>query len=383
MLADLILGTAELTFELTDAGRVFSLLSILEIPFNHSEICGNSAKLRIPLYKLTDISEIRDIVKVRIFGLPRLLYLYRKRWGIAAGVLIFSLIVYISGTVIWSIDVTGNSSVSDQYITETLEIAGCSVGTRIKGLDFDDINNRFLIESDGIAWISVNMDGTHANVEVREISEGYKNTDGTVYNLIASEDGQIERMAAIEGKPVVLIGDIVKKGDLLVSGVIAYNENLLRFESGKGSVFARVSRSFDVEVPFEHTVKKYTGRECVDKSVIFFKNNINLFTNYGIPYALYDTIVSESCADFFGTSLPLKFHNVCRREYKTVTEKYTQDEAMNRLMSLYRLKLAETIGTSQMLTKEVTTEITDNAARLHCELYCLADIAEKREIKIN
>ncbi|MDD6094627.1 MAG: sporulation protein YqfD [Clostridia bacterium] len=383
MIANFFMGTARLTFENTDAAKVFSLLSRREIPFTGSKIVGTRSQLRIPLYRLKETEPLKDLINIEICGFPKLIINYKKRWGIAAGALIFSFLVYISGTVIWTLDITGNHNISDEYITGVLEKVGCCEGTRIKGLDFDVINNRFLIESEGIAWISVNMNGTHANVEVRETRQGYETAGEVLYNLVANEDGQIERMASVEGKPQVVINDAVSKGDILVSGIITYNENMLRFESARGSVFAKVTREFDVEVPFEYEKKTYTGEEINDYSVRFFKNRINLFTNYGIPYGFYGTIVTDKRADISGVPLPLVIDTVSYKEYKTEKATLTEKEANDILMSEYRKKLSETLAHDQLLSKTVRRETGENSVKLHCSLYCLADIAEKKEIKIN
>ena len=110
--------------------------------------------------------------RIAIKGIPSYIIRYRKRWGLALGIIIFSVVSLISGRYIWSFEVKGNSTVSDAEIIELLDELGCSVGTRISGIDFDMLHNDFLLRSDDISWISVNMDGTKANVEVREVKKG-------------------------------------------------------------------------------------------------------------------------------------------------------------------------------------------------------------------
>ena len=137
------------------------------------------------------------------------------------GALLSAVMIWLSGRVIWCVNVTGNSTVPDGEIIEILESLGCGVGDFFGDIDFDVLHTRFLMKSDNIGWISVNMNGTHANVEVREIIFGKEETkEGGFYNVVAAEDGQIVRMAAVEGKPVCEIGDTVLRGELLISGAI-------------------------------------------------------------------------------------------------------------------------------------------------------------------
>lgn len=383
MIFSYIAGSVKLSFRNEYAPQVFGFLNHREIPFEKSKILGDHTELYVPLIRKKSLSVIKNICTFETCGLPALILKYRKRWGIAVGTILFLLITYISGRVIWTLNITGNCNISDEYIREVLSRVGCREGAVINQLDFAKINNAFLAESEGIAWISVNIDGTHANVELRETMKGSSPDNGSIFNIVAAEDGQIERLAQIEGKPQVSINDVVKEGDILVSGAIVYHENLLRYESACGSIYAYVTRDFQVEVPFRYKKKVYTGRKIDDKSAVFFKNNINLFTNYGIPYKFYDTIYEEKNLFIFGETLPLGISKISYREYTEKNIELTIEQARNEAIEKYRNKLTETLGKDELLEKTVSVKSDNDKITIKCSLYCLADIAEQKEIKIN
>jgi len=104
----------------------------------------------------------------RLPGLPMLVHRYRHRPGILIGAVIFFIIIGISGRVVWDFEITGNKNVSDIEIIEALEGLGCSAGAFIDDIDFALLQNDCLIDAKELAWISVNMDGNLARVEVRE-----------------------------------------------------------------------------------------------------------------------------------------------------------------------------------------------------------------------
>lgn len=383
MLLQFLLGEAELSFPIQHKKEVLSLLCDEDVPFRLLEGEGSFSFL-IPLYrrkKLMQLFSDNNIPceKKGIRGLPEIIYNYRKRVGIPIGALIIVLMVWMSGRVIWCVNVEGNSTVPDSEIIELLEKLGCGVGDTYEDIDFDVLHNRFLMESENISWISVNMNGTHANVEVREIKNGYTaKEDEGFYNLVATEDGTVERIAATEGKPVVEIGDTVRKGELLVSGAITYKEIFNRYESAEGSVYARVKRSFSVYVPYEGEKKVYTGEKTVKKSLRFFKFDINLFVNSSNPYEFCDTITMYKQVYIFDTvALPLYVKNIEYREYVTVKESISEDTAKERATSLYREKLKKVMGDASLLKKEVTGEADERGYTLKCELQLLADIAKK------
>lgn len=386
---EIILGSAHLTFPSELTPTVMNTLAVLDIRFRVPNSDGETSSVKI---LLTDLKRLKtalddniwEKISVKPGGLPPLVMRYRRRWGILAGAVIFAVLTSISGLFVWSVEVDGNKNISDKYIIDMLQSVGFGVGTRISTVNFDLLHNRFLIDSEGIGWISVNMNGTHANVEVREIIPGAKEEKkNACYNLVAAEDGQIERVAAVEGKPQVKIFDTVQKGELLVSGVISRDEGGIRLESASGSVFAKVNRSFEVRVPLEGERKTFTGNKKVNKSLKFFAFRINLFRNSGIPYDFYDTIVSEKQLILFNTVfLPVWIVSSSAEEYENKLCTITEEEARKEATMLYREKLREQIGDSELLTK--STEITCDGREVvvTCELYCIADIAVPTELII-
>lgn len=360
----------------------FSAMGKLDVPFKKMGKCDGGIEFRIPIYRQKSIKsefercgisyEIRDF-----FGFPPLLYRYRKRWGLFAGVVLSVIMIWLSGRVIWCIDVTGNTTVTDSEIIGILESLGCGVGDTYGDIDFDVLHNRFLMKSDNIGWISVNMNGTHANVEVREIIFGKEQPQEGFYNVVAAEDGQIVRMAAVEGKPVCEIGDTVLRGELLISGAISYKQDTLsRFESAQGSVYANVIRDFSVEIPLEYEMKEYTGEEIIKKSIRFFKFNINLFVNSRISYTFCDTmIVNKQIYLFHSIPLPLYLNKTVYKEYENRKVTLTKDEAKRIAKAEYKKKLRETLGEAQLVRNTVSEGFYEDSYRIDCNLCCLADIA--------
>lgn len=382
MILDRLFGTAQLEFDKCLYPQVLNAVSRLDIHFFHTEITDDRAKIKIPLMSLSRFmkgSGLSDCVTVSKGGLFPFLARYKKRWGIAAGAALFFALTVLSTRVIWCVDVSGNHEIGDEYIKSVLAKLGCRPGAFISDIDFDILHNRFLMESEGIGWISVNMNGTHANVEVRETKPGVPShgDGGEDYcNLAASEDGQIERVAAIEGKPQVKIFDTVQKGQLLVSGILSRDEGGIRLESASGSVFAKVRRDFEVRVPLDGTEKAYTGRKSEKKTLTFFSFDVNLFTNSGIPYELYDTIeTKENVYLFDAVELPICVRRIRYEEYAQKEAHISEDEARSAALKLYREKLCETLGSAELLSKTTESSFDGSTYTIKCSIYCLADIA--------
>lgn len=310
-------------------------------------------------------------------GLPRLIGKYGKRWGVLVGIVLFSVIVWLSTRFVWYIDVKGNTTVADSEIIANLEEMGFTYGTNFNKIDFDVLCNKYLSTYDDLCWIFINMEGTHAHVEVRELVD-YKNENSdSVKNIVASEAGTIVLVRAKEGKPMVKVGDKVAKGDLILSGIICVADDTVRFECSGGEVFAEVLREFTVIVPKFREKKHYTGEYFEKKELIFLKNRIKLFGNYGISYTNYDTINRRKQISLFGEAqLPIFIETKRFSEYTLVREELAQHELEAEKKRLLSKGIKEALSGGELLNVEYTEEETQDEVIFHCSISCIADIAE-------
>lgn len=319
-------------------------------------------------------------------GLPALLDRYRGRWGIPVGVLVFAVLVWQSCTVVWEVDVSGNERMSKREIITMLEEFGFGVGSRFGGIDFDKMQNDFLLTTDEIAWIAVNMEGTVAHVQVRENLGGKSSGNDTANaaNVIAAEDGQIVEVRVAGGRAAVQRGDIVRTGDLLISGVLTVREDGLRFEYGKGEVLAQVRREIVVQSPLTREEIVPTGRETVRKTLKFFAKDVKLFRNSRIEYVTYDTIIMEKQLSLpGGITLPLWITTQTLRETETVTVQVTKEEAFADAAIRLREEMNVLLDDAEILSIETERVLDNGLCKIIAHAVCLADIARTSEIEIH
>lgn len=318
------------------------------------------------------------------YGLLPYLRRYKRRVGIPVGILLFFGILWVSGLFIWEINVTGNETIKEDAIIERLERLGCGIGSFIPALNLQEIYSKLLIASDDIAWISINLRGTVANVEIREIQRPEtKKPEGDGANIIAAMDGQIELLEVYAGQPAVKIGDTVRAGDLLISGVIEGRNMGIRYVYARGKVFARVSKEIVIEVPLQTERKTYTGREVTDTTIKIFGKSINISSNSGNLPAFYDKIEKKEQLGFFGVvHVPIFIRTTAYREYEyrpyTLSETEAVREAYNRL----KTETAAALADGELLKKNVTAHFTEDAYVIRCTLYCIHNIAVTSEFEI-
>lgn len=320
----------------------------------------------------------------KLHGLPNVILRYRKRAHILILFILFFLILTVSQSIVWDVRIYGNSEVSDEEILQILDELNFRPGIAIKDTDLDRLHNRFLLSAEKVSWISVNMDGVIANVEVREYDEGPSDhpLDHTPRNMVASSDGQIATLTVESGKKVVEVGQTVKKGDLLISGIIDSQSMGIRVEHAAGAVYAYVNKEILLEIPLQTSEKQYTGKKFRNFSVDFFGKTINIFPNSRNPGATCDKIDKRIPLYLFGRfSVPITITAETYREYREIPRTLTVKEGTDLAMVKLSEKINEMLENVEIISKTVSVHYEQKTVLVSCALYCIENIAEPLEFK--
>ena len=323
------------------------------------------------------------IEKISEFGIGSYITIYKKRWSIIIGLFLMILCVHISSLFVWRIDISGNKTVDDKEILSILKDNGFSLGSYIPNIDFDVLHNKFLLESNNISWISVNMDGNVANVLVKECLEENYEREKTFSNVVAKSDGQITLITLFDGLKTVNIYDVVKKGDILISGIIDSSAEGVRYVHADGIVNAYVNKHISVKIPMKNKVKEYTGAFYTDKSINLFLKNVNILKKCGNSYDLYDKIdTSNDLYIFDSIKLPLSISSVKYFEYRYVDKSYSEREAKDIALIELRAKMDEYLKEAELISKKINYYCDYEFYYIECDLYCIENIAQVVEFEV-
>ncbi len=315
-------------------------------------------------------------------GFPSVLSAYRKRIGLAVGGLLAVFMVILSLNIVWRIDVKGNTLLSVGDVERILGDNGFSVGDFVRSADLTDIENSVMKNTPSIAWISINMDGTVATVEIRETRKGEEKSNEPA-NLVAVRDGKIERIESYNGNCAVKVGDVVKNGDILVSGIYADETGTKRVTRAEGEIYARTVRQITVEIPYETTEKVYTGREKSEIYINFFKKSIKVFANTGNLPPSCDIIYENGEVGLDSMpKIPVGINKTHYLEYEEIPVTLNETQAMEKAFSVLEAEMKLISDKLELLSKNTEFEITDSAYILKCSLVCIENIAEIIEINL-
>ncbi len=345
---------------------------------------GFSCRMRRRIWREL-AAEAAGITVTREGGLPGILRRYRGRWGLGIGLALAAVIVWLSGQYVWRVEVRGTSRYSAHDVRTELAAQGFGVGSYIPDVEVNSLQNRVLIASDRFSWISVNLLGTTAKVDVVELAERTSTRRETApANLIAMTDGQIARLELRDGMPVVEVGEVVRAGQLLASGIVDTEKAGTRLMRAEGKVYATVAHHIRVEIPYATTVRQYTGEKRRDRRIIFFGKTINLFKNTGIVVGSCDIIDNERILSLFGrVKLPISYATTTYLPY--IEQPATRDPDAARTLAEFTLRCRiDALSADREPVRMTTATIaTAEAYVIDCTLWCIEDIAAVAPITLS
>ena len=162
-----------------------------------------------------------DVKLNEVNSLRRILTLYKKRLSFLAGLFICGLLIYIESLYVWRIDVDGCNDLTPEEVICVMENKYPCYGKKKKDIDLEALKNVIEDNFEGVCWVSCSISGTHLTVNLRESADVFNRSKPTdPCNVVAAMDCTIYSIVTSAGTPVVMTGDDVKKGDILISGAV-------------------------------------------------------------------------------------------------------------------------------------------------------------------
>lgn len=212
----------------------------------------------------------------RSIGLPFLMKRIYKRKSLLIGGILSLLALLFLTTFITNVYIDCPEGIDKDALRKELYKSGLKPWSNKYMIDKKDIRDSILSKFNEAAYISINVKGTNAFVEIVKKAEEPKVRERINCNIIAKKNGIIEKIIARSGETLVNKGDIVKKGDVLIAGgnVVA-----------KGEVWARTFYEIKEKIDYIDKIKIKTGKSKKIYKISAF--NKEVYTKKYIPYKNY------------------------------------------------------------------------------------------------
>lgn len=270
-----------------------------------------------------------------------------RRWGFLLGLGLCLLAVSFLSRFLLVVEVSGNETVPTAVILSQLQRVGVRPGAYGPAIAEREAANDALIGLPELSYMAINIYGTRAEVVVREaekVPELLK--EDVPADVVAAADGIIEDIQTDSGQAMFADGDVVARGEVLISGTLDLKEP----EGGTvdlgylvvhaaGNVTARTWRTLEEIIPLTCQVKEYTGEERRTYRLKILWFDLDFFENSSISLGRYDKITETEQLTLFGRPMPAALTTVTLREYTLREEPIDQEEAAARLEGLLQMRL--------------------------------------------
>jgi similar to stage IV sporulation protein len=135
------------------------------------------------------------------------------------GLVFFVGLIYLLGSFVWRIEVTGLVGTPEEVILSALDQSGLRVGQPVRWIDIPAVESEILIRSANLSWVGIEIDGIVARVTVVEKStRDDLALEMLPADVVAAKDGIIEILVVLQGQAVAAEGQTVKEGQVLIAG---------------------------------------------------------------------------------------------------------------------------------------------------------------------
>ena len=332
------------------------------------------------------ISHRAEYTMTDSLGLIGRLKRMKHKTAILLGTALTILLCLMSSNTVWDIRVDGNERIPDSAIIYELSRCGLEVGDSWSSVDSGEIENGLLQGFDKLSWININRRGSVAYVTVIEkdnIKEEEIQVKVGYANVIAECDAVIQEITVTHGVAAVKPGDVVKKGDLLIYGIIP-EESGGGYCYAEGRVLGIVSDTVDTTLERNYEEKTKSSMETVELSVKIFDFSLNLFKKYGNSYKDCDIIVDRNTFSLFGKcKLPLEITTRSATEYTVSESAYTDTELVDTCLARHTAEVNYLLSDADLLKIRTWGEFTDTGYRMSSSITYSADIGVENPFLVN
>jgi similar to stage IV sporulation protein len=243
---------------------------------------------------------------------------------------------------IWDINILGGSRHTPEAMLKFLAENGINAGIKKKRISGSHIEEEIRLAFEDIGWVSAEIKGTRLIIKITETNMPVPIVEATAHShIVATKDAVIKKIVTRTGTPLVKPGDVVRKGDILVSGVLEVMDDfggVLNKKPVIASADIACSTYYNYHDAFSltHTVRIFTDKQKTGYYITVFGRKLFLY-NPRYSYSMYDIIVNENTTHITDSFyLPFQYGTVTTREYIEQKNKYTEEEAISLAKSRLR-----------------------------------------------
>lgn len=374
-------------FKATGDNPLRFLNMLLEQNFSSKDVWSKNDEVFGEIYgknysKLCEIAE-KNFMQISIVKRKGLIYKiipYSKRIGIIAGIIFsIAIILFLSNTTL-KIRVQGCDEKLTTSIMTILQSNGVEAGKFIPNMDFDQIERNILSSLNDVAWISIRNSGGIITVNV---SQTTKKPDiipqRLPCNIVSTKDARIINVQVYSGQLMTLIGNGVKKGDLLVSGFVVDKNGKATYYHALAKIIGEYEDDKEFSQQLNEDVKTTSDISKKRNYLNFFSVKIPMFFGKDIE-GEYTYNEKTNNFSFFSMQLPIGITHTTYEQYEIKHKTYTKEQAkamLDEQMKLYELNFFKNCT---VVKKDIIENENENTVSYQVKYTVQGEITQTNEI---
>jgi len=345
------------------------------------------------LYASINPREFKNIVKItkktgnkikitKKKGLPFIVHKYRKRKVFIYFAVSIILGIIVLSRFVWNIEIIGTNKTNKEDIQKILNESGLTIGTLKKKINTEDIINKVRLETNEVAWVGIAIHGTNVVVEIKERTEAPQVVDKNEHcNIVSDKEGIITKINVHNGTANIKVGEVVRKGTVLVNGFIEGKYTGIRKVHASADIEARVWYSKKQEEELTQIAVRKTGNSENKYAIKIGNFNINLNKTLS-KFENYDTIEENKKIKLFSNFyLPIEFKKTINEEYISEEVLYTEEQLVEKISTNLEKEIIKEIPTGgTIINKQVNVYKTENGIKVEVILEVIQKIGIEDKI---
>ncbi|MEW9701609.1 sporulation protein YqfD [Paenibacillus sp. SI8] len=317
-------------------------------------------------------------------GLPFFMERLGRRKLFLGGMAAFVIALYVLSSLVWQISVEGNERIAEADILQAASKQGIhTFQWKFRLKNTEELSREIQGMLPNAAWVGVEIRGTHVTIKVVEATIPDKGPLMNPRNLVASKNALVTEILSVKGRPMVKPNTYVRKGDVLISGVIGDEQNN-QVVVANGKVRGIVWYTSRIEAPLTKTYKAFTGESKARNYLVFGTRALQV-SGYGkLLFEKYETLSERKTLEWRSFTLPIGWLHEKVMEVHYTEEPIEEATVKKNSLEQARAELLQAAGTdSRMAGEKILHEKTENG-KVYMEVHFEVEenIAEEQPIVI-
>ena len=321
-----------------------------------------------------------DVTQSREHGAAVVLKKYKKRYGLVIGFMLSVGIIAFLNDRVMMIEIGGNETISDSRIISLLEDTGISIGSRISDIDLRQAERRIKGMDKDVGWIGIRHTGSRVVVEISELTEPPEmQSKNTPCNIVASRDAQIKNVRLYSGMLVPMVGDGVKKGDIIVSGVVDTKYGRSFYVHSIGEITGIYTEKMTFSKPLE--CEEYVGAGTAEKKAISIFGKRFVYSSEGSVDGEYEYNEDETPLTLGKITFPVSRVDMHYHLLEKATVTRTEEEAEQLIGErIDRYEKNFITGNSEIVQRDIEKSVSNGVVTFSVTYTLEGEIGVEKQI---